>query len=724
METNKKLLRPYDPTNTEKRIYELWEKSGFFNPDNLPGERKQPFTIMMPPPNVTGVLHMGHALMVTLEDIMIRYKRMQGYKTLWLPGTDHAAIATQSKVEKEIQKKEGKSRHDLGREEMLKRIKEFAQQSHDTIVSQVRTMGASCDWSREAFTLDEKRNLAVNTIFKKMYDDGLIYRGNRIVNWDPKGQTTISDDEIVYEERMSKLYTFKYSADFPISISTTRPETKVGDVAVAVHPDDARYKEFVGKEYDLIFAGVPIHIKIIADKEVDPAFGTGALGVTPAHSMIDWEMANRHDLPRIQVINEYAKMSVGGENLLGKKTTEAREVIVSWLRENNLLEKEEDIKQNVSTAERTGGIVEPLPKLQWFINVNKPIPERENKTLKELMRGPFENKEIEIIPDYFSKTYFHWIENLRDWCISRQIWYGHRVPVWYLPAQADKGEEIYCGTEAPQGEGWKQDEDTLDTWFSSGLWTFSTLGWPENTKDLADFHPTDVLETGYEILFFWVARMVLMTKYALNEIPFKKVFLHGTVRDGQGRKMSKSLGNGIDPLDIAEKFGADAGRMALIVGTAPGTDSKISEDKIKGYKNFANKIWNITRFVIDNMKQSEDFLNGLAEQSEENRGPEKNLNSVELQKEFKEIITDITSDMDNYRFHLASEKIYQYIWHRFADEIIEESKKDEKIKSVLLPIWIDCIKILHPFMPFVTEEIWSMLPIQDKNLLIIEKWPS
>lgn len=702
METNEKLLKPYDPANTEKRIYELWEKSGFFNPNNLPGERKEAFTIMMPPPNVTGVLHMGHALMVTLEDIMIRYKRMQGYKTLWLPGTDHAAIATQSKVEKEIQKKEGKSRHDLGREEMLKRIKEFAQQSHDTIVSQVRTMGASCDWSREAFTLDEKRNLAVNTIFKQMYDDGLIYRGNRIVNWDPKGQTTISDDEIVYEERMSKLYTFKYSADFPISISTSRPETKVGDVAVAVHPDDARYTEYVGKEYDLQFAGVPIHIKIIADKEVDPAFGTGALGVTPAHSMIDWEMADRHDLPRPQVINEYAKMSVGGENLLGKKTTEAREVIVSWLRENNLLEKEEDIKQNVSTAERTGGIVEPLPKLQWFINVNKPIPERENKTLKELMRGPFENKEIEIIPDYFSKTYFHWIENLRDWCISRQIWYGHRVPVWY------KGEEIYCGTEAPQGEDWKQDEDTLDTWFSSGLWTFSTLGWPEKTKDLTDFHPTDVLETGYEILFFWVARMVLMTKYALNKIPFKKVFLHGTVRDGQGRKMSKSLGNGIDPLDIAEKFGADAGRMALIVGTAPGTDSKISEDKIKGYKNFANKIWNITRFVLDN--------------TDENNS--ENIIENELVKEFKKISEDITSDMDNYRFHLASEKIYQYIWHRFADEIIEESKKDIKIKSVLLPIWIDCIKTLHPFMPFVTEEIWSMLPIQNKNLLMIENWPS
>ncbi len=707
---NDKLLKPYDPKTTEHRIYKLWEESGFFNPDNLPGERNKAFTIMMPPPNVTGVLHMGHALMVTLEDIMIRYKRMQGYKTLWLPGTDHAAIATQSKVEKEIQKKEGKSRHDLGREEMLKRINEFAKQSHDTIISQIKVMGASCDWSREAFTLDAKRNLAVNTVFKKMYDDGLIYRGNRIVNWDPKGQTTISDDEIVYEERNAKFYTFKYSKDFPISISTTRPETKVGDVAVAVHPDDKRYVQFVGKEYDLKFCNVPIHIKIIADKEVDPAFGTGALGVTPAHSMIDWEMADRHNLPRPQVINEYAKMSVGKENLLGKKTTEAREIIVEWLRSQGLLEKEEEIKQNVATAERTGGIIEPLPKLQWFINVNKPIKERNNRTLKDLMLEPLKNGDIKIIPDYFSKTYFHWVENLRDWCISRQIWYGHRIPIWY------KGTEIYCGSTAPDSEEWKQDEDTLDTWFSSGMWTFSTLGWPEQTKDLETYHPTDVLETGYEILFSWVARMILMTGYNLNTIPFHKVYLHGTVRDAKGRKMSKSLNNGIDPLDISDKFGADAGRMALVVSTAPGTDSKISEDKIKGYKNFANKIWNITRFILENTTEN-DF--------------KKNIQN-KLTREFDEIAEDITKDMENYRFHLASEKIYQYVWHRFADEIIEESKeilknggeKAEEKKATLIMIWRNCLKILHPFIPYVTEEIWSMLPGKNKKLLIVEKWPS
>lgn len=707
---DEKLLKPYDPQNTEKKIYELWEKSGFFNPDNLPNPEKEPFTIIMPPPNVTGVLHMGHALMITLEDIMIRYKRMQGYKTLWLPGTDHAAIATQSKVEKDIQKKEGKSRHDLGREEMLKRIEEFARQSHDTIVSQIKVMGASCDWSREAFTLDQKRNIAVNTIFKKMYDDGLIYRGYRIVNWDPKGQTTISDDEIVYEERTARFYTFKYSKDFPIAISTTRPETKVGDVAVAVHPEDKRYKDLVGKEYDLEFCGVPIHIKIISDEEVDPEFGTGALGVTPAHSMTDWEIAERHNLPKPKVINEYAKMTVGGENLLNKKTTEAREVVVGWLREQNLLEKEEEIRQNISTAERTGGIVEPLPKMQWFINVNKPIKERGNKTLKDLMREPVSSGAIKIIPDYFGKTYFHWIENLRDWCISRQIWYGHRIPVWY-----DKNGEIYCDIKAPTGEGWVQDEDTLDTWFSSGLWTFSTLGWPEQTRDLETFHPTDVLETGYEILFFWVARMILMTEYALGEIPFKNVFLHGTVRDGQGRKMSKSLNNGIDPLDIAKKFGTDAGRMALVYGTAPGTDSKISEDKIKGYKNFANKIWNITRFILENTEETNFTKNS------------KN----ELTEEFMKITEDITSDMENYRFHLASEKIYQYVWHRFADEIVEESKnifKEEEKKSIerketLAYIWKNCLKILHPFIPFVTEEIWSTMPLKDKKLLMVESWP-
>lgn len=720
-----KFLKPYSPQETEPKIYKMWENSGYFNPDNLPPRHKEKYTIMMPPPNVTGVLHMGHALMITLEDIMIRFQRMRGKKALWLPGTDHAAIATQSRVEKDIKKKEDKSRYDLGREELLKRIDTFVKQSHDTILSQLRTFGASCDWSREAFTLDEKRSFAVRTVFKKMYDDGLIYKGLRIVNWDPKGQTVISDDEIVYEERPAKLYTFRYSKDFPISISTTRPETKVGDTAVAVHPDDTRYQKYIGKEYDAVFCGVKIHIKVIADKSVEKEFGTGALGVTPAHSMIDWEMGQKNKLPIVQVIDEKARMTVGDERILGKKVAEAREVIVEWLKSEGLLEKEEEIKQNVSTAERTGGIIEPLPKLQWFVAVNKKfkienseingINAGEETTLKEIMINAVQKGQIDIIPDYFNKTYFHWIENLNDWCISRQIWYGHRIPVWY------KEKEIYCGIEAPKGDGWIQDEDTLDTWFSSSLWTFSTLGWPEKTKDLAYYHPTDVLETGYEILFFWVARMIMMTGYNIGTIPFHTVYLHGTVRDAKGRKMSKSLNNGIDPLDIAAKFGADAGRMALTVGNAPGTDSKISEDKIKGYKNFANKIWNITRFILESTKETKLDLN-FKDYSEADR---------KLIDERDMFISDITKDMEEYRFYMSGEKIYHYTWHTLADIILEDSKKvfaegDEASKNsrkqFLLSTLRNILLILHPYMPFVTEEIWQSIN-DDKSMLMIEKWP-
>src|SRR3989339_931255 len=445
---DEKFLAPYKPEETEERIYKLWNNSGFFNPDvciksGVTKSDAETFAIVLPPPNVTGVLHMGHAAMLAIEDIIVRYHRMQGKRTLWLPGTDHAAIATQSKVEKLLEK-EKISKHDLGREEFLKRVDAYAQESHDSIVHQVKKMGASVDWSREAFTLDEKRNFAVRTAFKRMYDDGLIYRGYRIVNWDPKGQTVISDDETVYEERKAKLYTFKYSKDFPIAISTTRPETKVGDTAVAVHPDDARYKDLVGKEYDAIFCGVAVHIKIVADESVEKEFGTGALGVTPAHSAIDWDIAQRHNLPLVQVIDERAKMMVGDERLKGKKVGEAREIIVEWLRTEGLLEKEEEVVQNVSTAERTGGVIEPIPKLQWFVGANKEFTLKHSQikgissgstvTLKQLMKTVVDNGEISILPDRFEKTYFQWIDNLRDWCISRQIWYGHRIPVWYKKA--------------------------------------------------------------------------------------------------------------------------------------------------------------------------------------------------------------------------------------------------------------------------------------------------
>ncbi len=732
---NDKFLKPYNSVATEDRIYERWEKSGFFNPDNLPkGEKnpdgsprfEKPFSIVLPPPNVTGILHMGSALMLAIEDIMVRYARMSGYKALWIPGTDHAAIATQSKVEKEIKKDEGKSRHDLGREELLKRIDAFAKESHDTIVMQMKKMGASVDWSREAFTLDEKRNLAVRTAFKKMYDDGLIYRGNRVVNWDPKGQTTISDDEIVYETRKATLYTFKYSKDIPISISTTRPETKLGDTAIAVHPDDVRYKDFVGKEFDAVFAGEPIHLRVIADHDVDPAFGTGALGVTPAHSTADYEMAKRHDLPMKQVINEYAKMMVGSPAVKDKKTTEAREAIVEWLKAEGLLEKEEEVDQNVSTAERTGGIVEPLPKLQWFIAVNKPFKkDGKEVTLKDLMINAVKSSEtgkgeINIIPERFERVYFNWVKNLRDWCISRQIWYGHRIPVWY------RGEEAYVGVEAPEGDGWKQDEDTLDTWFSSGLWTFSTLGWPNEKEFNAhkEFHPTTILETGSDILFFWVARMILMSTYLIGEVPFKTVYLHGIVRDTKGQKISKSLGNNIDPLELIAKYGADAVRMSLVVAVGPGNDSKVGEDKVKAYKLFSNKIWNATRFVLTSIEGVD-----VGHQQK----PTLTETDAAYIKELEAIIADVTTDMNNYRFYLAAEKLYHYFWHTFADKIIEASKgpvngPDEAARIsaqwTLLHILTVTIKALHPFMPYITEEIWSELPPQDKGLLMVENWPA
>ncbi len=759
---NQKFLKPYDPQATEDRIYKLWEESGFFNPDTLPerNQKGQPYSIVLPPPNVTGTLHMGHAAMLAIEDIMIRYKRMQGFKALWLPGTDHAAIATQSKVEKELEKKEGKRRHDLGREEFLKRVDAFAQASHDTIVNQVRKMGASIDWSREAFTLDEKRTRAVRTAFKTMYDLGLIYRGHRIVNWDPKGQTTISDDEIVYEERKAKLYTFRYSKDFPISIATTRPETKVGDVAVAVHPDDVRYKKYVGQEFKADFAGAQITIKIVADDAVDPEFGTGAVGVTPAHSSTDADIASRHGLNSVQVIDEFAKMMPGTGQVAGLKVGPAREAIVKWLEENGLLEKTEDVTQNIATAERTGGVIEPLPKLQWFIAVNKPfnipnsnipgIKTGQEVTLKQIMRTAVESGAIKIIPERFEKIYYHWIDNLRDWCISRQIWYGHRVPVWYKESQKSKvkgqkeaqvindGQELFVGLEAPTGEGWTQDEDTLDTWFSSGLWTFSTLGWPDQTEDLKVFHPTAVLETGYDILFFWVARMVLMTGCLIGDVPFKTVYLHGLVRTAKGEKMSKSKPEtNIDPLDMIAKYGADATRLSLIIGTGPGNDVKLSEDKVKGYKNFSNKLWNIARFVISAAEgERYDREAGKTAFTAEkvvfdpHFSEWASADAAHLKK-LTDLMTEITKEMEEYKFYLVGEKLYHYAWHEFADIILEESKpiiagEDKKAMvsriQFLLRALRTIVQALHPFMPYVTEEIWADIG-QKESMLIVSEWP-
>src|SRR3989344_5049939 len=670
-----KLKKSYDPKNTEERIYQLWEESGFFNPDNLPDDRSKTFTIVLPPPNATGVLHLGHVLEDSMQDTVIRYNRMQGKKTLWLPGTDHAAIATDSKVTK-ILEKEGLKKKDIGREKFLEHLNKFVDGSRKTIVTQLRKIGASLDWSREAFTLDEQRNRAVKTAFKKMYDDGLIYRGHRIVNWDPKGQTVISDDEIVYEERKNKFYTFKYG---PFEIGTARPETKFGDKYVVMHPDDKRYKKWKhGDKLSVEWINGPIEATVIKDEMIDMEFGTGVMTITPWHSHEDFQLAEKYNLDKEQIIDKYGKLlSVAGE-FTGMKISDAREKIVQKLKDKGLLVSvDENYVNRIATAERTGGIIEPQIMLQWFVDVNKKIKECENKSLKELMLRPVRDKKIKIIPEHFEKVYF--------------------------------------GLEKPEGNGWEQDSDVLDTWFSSALWPFSTMGWPENTEDLKNYYPTTILETGYDIIFFWVARMILMSQFLLGKIPFQTVYLHGIVRDEQGRKISKSLGNNMDPVDMGAKYGTDALRLSLLSGTSPGTDSKISVEKIKGYKNFANKIWNITRFVLDNTEK-EDFNKKIQD---------------ELTEEFREIAKDITTDMENYRLHLASEKIYQYVWHRFADEIIEETKeiiktggeKAAERKKVLASIWMDCLKILHPFMPFVTEEIWGILPIEEKNLLMVEKWP-
>ena len=717
---DEKLLKPYDPKNTEERIYKLWEESGFFapeahppwvdNPSTNPNFR-EPFTIVLPPPNATGVLHLGHTLEVSMQDTMIRYNRMQGKKTLWLPGTDHAAIATDSKVTK-ILEKEGLRKKDIGREKFLKRVEEFVEESRKIIASQLRKIGASLDWSREAFTLDDKRNLAVRTAFKQMYDDGLIYRSHRIVNWDPKGQTVISDDEIVYEERKTKFYTFKYG---PFEIGTARPETKFGDKYVVMHPNVKRYKKWKhGDKMTVEWINGLIQATVVKDEMIDMEFGTGVMTITPWHSHEDFVLAEKYKLEKEQIIDRYGKLLPIAGEFAGMKIADAREKVIEKLKTKGLLVSiDENYVNRIATAERTGGIIEPQIMLQWFVDVNKKIKSRGDKSLKELMLEPVREGKIKILPEHFEKVYFNWLENLRDWCISRQIWYGHRIPVWYL------NNEVYCGIDAPKESGWVQDEDTLDTWFSSGLWTFSTLGWPEKTEDLKNFHPTSVINPGYEILFFWVARMILMSQYLIGEIPFKTVYLHGILRDAKGQKFSKSLGNGVDPIEVIETYGADALRMAMIVGIGPGADSKFDIQKVKAYGKFSNKIWNATRFVLDNV-QNFDLLSPVVYDEEDKKSDE----------ELKALIKEITKEMDEYKFYIVAEKLYHYFWHTFADVIIERSKKKilenrnaDSAKRLFYTQLTILLTALHPFMPFITEEIWSMLP-ESKGLLMVKKWPS
>jgi len=730
------LPKAYNSKEVEDKIYELWEKSGFLNPEKciesgITTENAEVFSIVLPPPNVTGTLHMGHAAMLAIQDILIRYHRMKGHRTLWLPGTDHAAIATQSKVESDIYKAEKKTRHDLGREELLRRVEQFAQESHDTIVHQLKKMGSSLDWSREAYTLDEQRNLAVRTAFKRMYEDGLIYRGARIVNWDPNMQTTVSDDEIEWVEEKASFYYLKYG---PFTIGTARPETKFGDKYVVMHPNDDRYKQYKdGQHIELEWINGPITATVIKDEAVDMEFGTGVMTITPWHDTTDFDIAERHDLDKEQIIDEHGKLLPIAGEFTDMHISKVRPAIVEKLKEKGLLEKvDEGYTHSLATNSRGGGTIEPQIKEQWFIDVNKEIPGR-GISLKELMRNAVEKGDVTILPARFEKIYYHWIGNLRDWCISRQIWYGHRIPVWYRPKADQPGAgktEMYVGTEPPQGDNWEQDPDTLDTWFSSGLWTFSTLGWPFDyaqgkptpSSDLDIYHPTSVLETGYDILFFWVARMILMTGYLLNDVPFRIVYLHGLVRDDKGRKMSKSLGNVIDPLDMIEKYGADATRLSLVIGAAPGNDIKLSEDKVKGYKHFANKVWNASKFVMQSI-----------EDANVSTQPELTKEDQETLKELQKFCKDITQDIENYRLYLAAEKLYHYFWHSFADVTIErlkpilkggDSKEKTSAQWTLYMALTTLLKLMHPFAPFVTEQVYQHLSLENKqSTLMIEQWP-
>ncbi|MBU2250476.1 valine--tRNA ligase, partial [Patescibacteria group bacterium] len=744
----KELSKIYNPADYEDKIYQKWEESGYFNPDKcvadgITDKNAPTYTIILPPPNITAKLHLGHSAVLTIEDLMIRYHRMKGYKTLWVPGTDHAAISTQNVVEKKILKEQGLTRHKLGKEKFLEEVWKFLKQTQATILQQTRKMGASLDWSREAFTLDEQRKKAVAKMFVDMYKAGVIYKGERIVNWCPRCHSTLADDEVEYKEQKTNLYFFKYSKDFPFVIATTRPETKLGDTAVAVNPKDDRYKKYIGKIYEVNFCGVLLKLKIIADRHVEMEFGTGALGVTPAHSAVDWQMAEENNLEIIKVISEDGKILEGFNEFSNKTALEAREMIVKKLKEQNLLEKEEEIENNLSVCYRCNTSIEPLPSKQWFIAVDKKIDFLNNKSLKEKAIEVAKNGEIKFIPERFSKKYLDWMENLHDWCISRQIWFGHQIPVWYKKQENKKSknqenkksrkqenkDEIYVGVKPPENineSEWVQDEDVLDTWFSSGMWTFSTLGWPDNFKDgkktgdLARFHPIQVLETGYEILTLWVSRMIMMSLFAVQEIPFKNVYLNGMILDKNGKKMSKSKGNGIDPIEMIEKFGTDAVRLSLLIGSTPGNDARLSEEKIASYRNFVNKLWNISKYVIFNFLP---HIAGSIFNFQLNTSKLTLADQWVLEK-FNNLIKEVDKDLTNYNFSQAGEKLREFTWNDFADWYLEISKfeKNEEKNEILIYILNNLLKLWHPFIPFVTETIWQ--EIEQKKLLMIEKWPS
>ncbi len=723
------LDKAYNPAGTEDRIYAMWEDSGAFQADV--NSTKETFTISMPPPNATGQLHLGHAVMLALEDIFTRFARMRGKEALWVPGTDHAAIATENVVIKQLKDGGMKDpRKELGREVLVSKIAEFVEKSKTTIRSQVRKMGSSCDWSRERYTFEPSLNRCVNEVFKKMYEDGLIYRGHRIVNWDPKLQTTVSDDEVEWKEETIPFYTFQYG---PFQISTARPETKFGDKYVVMHPEDERYLKYKhGDTFEAEWINGPVHATVIKDTAVDPAFGTGVMTITPWHDTADFEIAERHGLEKEQVIDYEGKLLAIAEEFAGMKIEVARPLIVEKLQSKGLVVKtEEGYVHNKAVNQRGGGTIEPQIKLQWFMDVNKEVVDWKGQkmSLKQIMHDVVHHGDIQIIPERFNKTYFHWIDNLRDWCISRQIWWGHRVPVWY------KGDEMYAGVVAPQGDDWEQDTDTLDTWFSSALWTWSTLIDPALTSDLSlslnellerspdfkKFHPTSVMETGYDILFFWVARMILMTTYATGQVPFKTVYLHGLIRTRDGAKMSKSHPETmIDPLDIINRYGADALRLSMIVGQSPGADSKLYEEKIAGYRNFINKLWNASRFVLMQCEAADidpKTIDSLPDAAQLSLADRAILHASEI------LIEDVTKGLETYSLSETGEKLYSFTWDYFCDWYLELSKGTAN-HAVLVHVLRRLYKLLHPYCPFITEELWAQIKPAGSGMLMAETWPA
>ena len=724
---SKNLEKNYDPSAIEDRLYQKWLDKKYFHAEV--DRSKKPFTIVMPPPNITGKLHMGHALDNTMQDILIRFKRMQGYEALWIPGTDHASISTEVKVINAL-KEEGIDKNELGREGFLKRTWEWKKQYGGTITSQLKKMGSSCDWDRERFTMDEGCSKAVQTVFINLYKKGLIYKGSRIINWCPVCKTSISDAEVEYEEQAGHFWHIKYpivGTDDAIIIATTRPETLIGDSALAVNPKDDRYKDLVGKMVELPLMNR--QIPIIADDYVDMEFGTGVVKITPAHDPNDFQVGKRHNLPEINMLNDDATINENGGKYAGMDRYEARKAMVEDLKAAGLLVKVEDHVHNVGTHDRCKTTVEPMIKQQWFVKMDELI-----KPAADAVK----NGDIKLMPERMEKTYFNWTDNIRDWCISRQLWWGHRIPAYYCD---DCGEMVVSDTETtvcPKcGGHMTQDPDTLDTWFSSALWPFSTLGWPEKTEELSYFYPTDVLVTGYDIIFFWVIRMIFSGYEHMGEKPFGKVLFHGLVRDSQGRKMSKSLGNGIDPLEVIDKYGADALRLTLITGNAPGNDMRFYWERVEASRNFANKVWNATRFIMMNdpdgkIKPGNIKVNGNGGSSKAYDLPD-NLTAADkwILSRMNKVVAEVTENMEKYELGIAVSKLQDFIWDEFCDWYIEmvkprlyndeDTTKDAAVWT-LKTVLVDALKMLHPYMPFVTEEIFCNLQ-DDEESIMISDWP-